>query len=90
MEEHMKARVIGMNNGLMVYWEEIKQAAQYHVHLLIGDKNRHQEYQNGYLRWVEKKEKFQEIALIDIDRTIKYHSFINLARIDKERVYRPE
>ena len=83
----MKSRVIGMNNGLMVYWEEIKQAAQYHVHLLIGDKNRHQENQNGCLRWVEEKEKFQEIALIDIDRTIKYHSFINLARIDKELVH---
>ena len=85
----MKARVIGMNNGLMVYWEELKQAAQYHVHLLIGDKNRHKEYQNGYLRLVEEKEKFQEIALIDTDRTIKYHSFINLAKIDKELVFGP-
>lgn len=86
----MKARVIGMNNGLMVYWEEIKQAVQYHVHLLIGDKNRHQENQNGYLRWVEEKEKFQEIALIDIDRNIKYHSFIDLAIIDYTYAYNGE
>lgn len=84
----MKARVIGMNNGLMVYWEEIKQAAQYHVHLLIGDKNRHQEIQNGQQRWVDEKEEFLEIALIDIERTIKYHSFTDLARIDRQLVYR--
>ena len=84
----MKARVIGMNNGLMVYWEEIKEAAQYHVHLLIGDLNRHQECQDGEQRWVDEKEEFQEIALIDVERTIKYHSFVDLARIDRQLVYR--
>ena len=83
----MKARVVGMNNGLMVYWEEIKQAVQYHVHLLIGDKNRHKENQNGNIRLVEEQERFQEIALIDVERTIKYHSFTDLAIIDRQLVY---
>ena len=38
----MKTVVLGMNNGLMVYWEEVKEAAQYYVHLLISDRNRRQ------------------------------------------------
>lgn len=83
----MKANVLGMNNGLMVYWEEVKEAAQYYVHLLIGDRNRRIEVQNGQQRVVEDNEKKQEIALIPIERHIKYHSFTDLARINRRSVY---
>ena len=85
---HMKANVLGMNNGLMVYWEEVKEAAQYYVHLLIGDKNKRTEYQNGCSVIVEDAEKKQEIALISVERNIKYYSFVDLARIDVRSVYR--
>lgn len=81
----MKTVVLGMYNGLMVYWEEVKEAAQYYVHLLISDRNRRREFQNGQARWVEDKEKFQEIALVTIERNTKYHSFTDLALIDRRR-----
>lgn len=84
----MKTVVLGMNNGLMVYWEEVKEAAQYYVHLLISDRNRRQEVQNGQARWVEDEEKIQEIALVAVERNTKYYSFTNLARIDRRQVYR--
>lgn len=84
----MKANVLGMNNGLMVYWEEIKEAAQYYVHLLIGDINKHEEFKDGRYEIVEEPEKRQEIALICVERNIKYYSFTDLARIDRRSVYK--
>lgn len=85
----MKARVIGMNNGLMVYWEEIKEAAQYHVHLIIGERITERGMKDGQSNKIIKEyEQFQEIAMVDVERTIKYHSFTDLARIDRQLVYR--
>lgn len=78
----MNVKVYGLIEGLMVYWDEVKNAAVYHVHLFIGDWNRRRELVNGIYRVVkDKKSKMQEIALIDVDRNYKYCSFKNLARI---------
>lgn len=78
----MNVKVYGLIEGLMVYWDEVKNAAAYHVHLFIGDWNRRKEVVNGIQTVVEdKKQKMQEIALIDVDRNYKYCSFKNLARI---------
>lgn len=35
-----------MSNGLMAFWEEIEEAAVYHVHLIIGDLNKRQHRQS--------------------------------------------
>lgn len=78
----MNVKVYGLIEGLMVYWDEVKNAAVYHVHLFIGDWNRRREVINGIQTVFEdKKQKMQEIALIDVDRNYKYCSFKNLARI---------
>lgn len=78
----MNVKVYGLIKGLMVCWNEVKNAAVYHVHLFIGDWNRCKEVVNGIQTVVEdKKQKMQEIALIDVDRNYKYCSFKNLARI---------
>lgn len=78
----MNIKVYGLIEGLMVYWDEVKNAAVYHVHLFIGDWNRRREVVYGRLTVVQdKKQKMQEIALIDVDRNCKYCSFKNLARI---------
>ena len=78
----MNVKVYGLIEGLMVCWDEVKNAAAYHVHLFIGDWNRRREVVNGRLKIVkDEKQKMQEIALIDVDRNYKYCSFKNLARI---------
>lgn len=78
----MNVKVYGLIEGLMVYWDEVKNAAVYHVHLFIGDRNRRREVVNGTRTVVQdKKPKMQEIALIDVHRNYKYYSFKNLARI---------
>lgn len=42
----LKCRVCSMPNGLMAFWEEIEEAAVYHVHLIIGDLNKRQHRQS--------------------------------------------
>ena len=39
----MNVRVLGLVEGLMVYWDEVKDAAQYHVHLYIAYEQTFQE-----------------------------------------------
>lgn len=75
--KHMECSVLSMNNGLMAYWGEIKEAAVYHVHLLVGDRNKRRQNQS----FVFDEEKFSEIALIDVPRNLKYYSFTDLAPI---------
>ena len=78
----MNVKVYALIERLMVCLDEVKNAAVYHVHLFIGDWNRRIEIVNGIQTVVEdKKQKMQEIALIDVDRNYKYCSFKNLARI---------
>lgn len=72
----MKVIVKSLLNGLMVYWDENLDAARYYVHLLIGDKHRNEVYENGRMTTKFGKETFQEIALVEVERNIKYHSFI--------------
>ena len=67
----MKAEVKSLLNGLMVYWDEVEEAARYYVHLLIG-------------YTPQTKTQYQEIAVIEVPRNIKYHSFTDLAKIDQE------
>lgn len=75
--KHMKCSVLSMNNGLMAYWEEIKNAAVYHVHLLVGDRNKRMFNKS----FISDEEKFSELALIDVSRNLKYYSFTDLAPI---------
>lgn len=75
----MKIYVESLLNGLMVYWDEVKEAARYYVHLLIGDKHL---YKDGY-NLKSTGETFQEIAVVEVNRDIKYYSFVNLAKIDE-------
>lgn len=81
----MNIAVYGLVEGLMIYWDEVKDAAQYHVHLFIGDWKRHIEVINGQGTIVnDKKESIKEIAMVDVDRNFKYYSFQGLARIHVE------
>ena len=66
----MKAEVKSLLNGLMVYWDEVEEAARYYVHLLIG-------------YTPQTVTQYQEIAVVEVPRNIKYHSFTNLAKIDR-------
>ena len=75
--KHMECSVLSMNNGLMAYWGEIKEAAVYHVHLLVGDRNKRRQNQS----FIFDEEKFSELALIDVPRNLKYYSFTDLAPI---------
>ena len=52
----MNVRVFGLVEGLMVVWDEVKNAAQYHVHLFIGDINKHLEKIDGRQTWATSKE----------------------------------
>ena len=72
----MKCNIIAMLYGFMIYWDEVDDAVRYYVHLLIGD-SRSEDGNNIYAL-----ERFQEIALVEHDKYTKYHSFINLAKID--------
>lgn len=80
----MNVYVEGLLNGLMVYWDEEKNAARYYVHLLIGDKHLENKIVNGRITTISGKETFQEIALVEVERNIKYYSFTNLGKIDQE------
>ena len=84
----MNVRVFGLVEGLMVVWDEVKNAAQYHVHLFIGDINKHLETIDGRQTWVTSKEVIKEIALVDVDRNFKYYSFTGLSRIHVERLHK--
>lgn len=79
----MKAYVESLLSGLMVYWEEEKNAARYYVHLLIGDKHKYMEVVNGRQTFKYKDETFNEIALVETERNIRFFSFTNLGKIDQ-------
>ena len=75
----MKCNIKAMLYGFMIYWDEVEDAARYYVHLLIGD-SRSEDGKN-----INALEKFQEIALVEHDKYTKYHSFVNLAKIDYKK-----
>ena len=79
----MKIYVESLLCGLMVYWDEVSDASRYYVHLLIGDKHKTMELINGMRKAVYKDETYQEIAVVEVERNIKYHSFFNLAKINE-------
>lgn len=72
----MKCNIKAMLYGFMIYWNEVENAARYYVHLLIG------ESYSGAENDINSGVKFQEIDLVEHDKFTKYHSFINLAKID--------
>ena len=73
----MDAYIGPMLNGFMVYWDEEKDAARYFVHLLIGSLLADVKGRNYH--------SYKEIGLVEMDRNTKYYTFVNLAKIDKER-----
>lgn len=81
----MNAYISPMLYGFMIYWDEEKDAARYFVHLLIGDENVTKEIIN-YRDQVKKRvETYQEIDLVEVERSKKYYTFANLAKIDVVR-----
>ena len=80
----MNIYIESLLNGLMAYWAEEKDAARYYVHLLIGDKHLTRDVINGRQTLVEGEETFKEIALIELERNIRYCSFNNLGKIDQK------
>ena len=82
----MNAYISSMLYGFMVYWDEEKDAARYFVHLLIGDENVTKEIINYRDNKVKKRvETYQEIDLVEVERSKKYYTFANLAKIDVVR-----
>ena len=79
----MNISIKGFLNGLMVYWDGVQDASRYYVHLLIGDKHRKEVFENGRMVTKYGDETFQEIALVEVERNMKYYSFTNLAKIDQ-------
>ena len=51
---------------------------------LIGDKHLTRDIINGRQTLVEGKETYKEIALVEIERNIRYYSFNNLGKIDQQ------
>lgn len=79
----MNIYVKSLLNGLMVYWDEEKDAARYFVHLLIGDEHITETVVNGRQTLLRGKLTYAEISVLETDRKTKYCSFINLAKIDQ-------
>lgn len=78
----MNVRVFSLIEGLMVCWDDVLDAAQYNIHLFIGECNESKEALRGQLEKLDSKEiTFKELALISVDRNTKYYSFKGLARI---------
>ena len=96
----MNAEILSLNtrNGLMIYWDEVDEAANYYVHLLVGEKayrrNNDNEYETSVVIkkshevFVDFKASTKEIALIQVERNIKYYTFKDLGIITKS--YRVE
>ena len=80
----MNIYIESLLNGLMVYWDEEKDAARYYVHLLIGDKHLTRDIISGRQTLVKGKETYKEIAIVEIERNIRYYSFNNLGKIDQQ------
>lgn len=72
----MNVYVRGLVEGLMVYWDEVEDAARYYVHLFIGKTNEQ-----------TKIITYKEIALVDVERNFKYYSFKGLSRINESYGY---
>ena len=79
----MNISIKGFLNGLMVYWDGVQDASRYYVHLLIGEEHRKEVFENGRMVTKYGDETFQEIALVEVERNMKYYSFTNLAKIDQ-------
>ena len=80
----MNAYVKGLLNGLMVYWDEVKGATKYHIHLLIGEKHQKTKKSGGKVTVLEEKLDYKEIETVELPKTSRYFSFNNLAKIDQE------
>ena len=85
--KQIKCSVHSMPNGLMTYWEEVKEAAIYHVRLFIGDVHKESTIINGRTTTKQCDESFAEIACVDVPREFKYHSFTDLAPIHLNKDY---
>ena len=72
----MNVYVCGLVEGLMVYWDEVEDAARYYVRLFIGETNNQ-----------TKEITYNEIAFVDVERNLKFYSFTGLSRINKRYVY---
>ncbi len=68
----MKAYVEGLLYGLMVYWEEVEDAARYRVHLFVNDET----YTPSHCI---------EIAAVEVPRDIRYYAFQGLANLRHKR-----
>jgi len=78
----MNVKVCGLIEGLMVCWDEVNNAAAYHVHLLIGETTKENKKVAGRVTSkIIEKTNYKEIAIVDVDRNYKYYSFKGLARI---------
>ena len=76
----MKAFVEGIINGLMVYWKEVPNAASYRVRLFVGENVAIDLGNNSSRNEVQ----YTEIAVIDVPRNIRYHTFKDLAWIESK------
>ena len=83
----MNIYIESLLNGLMVYWDEEPNAARYYVHLLVGDKHFARKVINGRETLKQGKETFNEIAVVEVERNIRYYSFDNLGKIDRGPEY---
>ena len=79
----MNVYIESLLNGLMVYWDEEKDAARYYVHLLIGEKHKYIKSIKGRETAQYTEETFREIAVVETERNIKYHAFLNLGQIEE-------
>ena len=78
----MDISVNGLVNGMMVYWEEVPDAARYYVHLIVSGLHGFTKRVNGVLQSTGRELDY-EIALVEVERNKKYYTFRDLARIDK-------
>lgn len=80
--------VKGLLNGLMAYWTEEKEAARYYVHLLIGKRKKENKIVAGKVTSVViEKIDYQELAMVEVERDLKYYSFTNLGKVDQDYPY---
>ena len=80
----MNASVKGLLNGFTVYWDEVKGAVKYHLHLLVGEKQKKTKKSGGKVTVLEETMEYVEIGSAEVQKGTYYYSFMNLAKIDQE------
>lgn len=84
----MKIKVRSMPYGVMVWWDKTEKAAEYIIKLYIGQKQAIKRDVSKGIFADKIIENYQEIDEVVKEKITCYHSFINLADVYSESIYK--